>query len=316
MKKKYHWLTRLFIAIAFVGLVLFGLARIYYRATDDFRLSNIIYEMPFQSKWEINSLTPSEKEQLDHILDQKFTYLGKGAQSYAFTSDDQQYVLKFFKFKHLRPLWIVNILPNISPIKEFKERESERKLRKLHGVFDGYRLAYDVNKDESGLIFIQLNPNQNFNKKVTVIDKIGLERTIDLNSVIFIVQHKGKTLRTVLNDLLSTGNVAKFNERVNQIFDLYFSEYHKGIYDRDHGVMHNTGFVGDKPIHLDVGKLSEDEMIKQPQNYKEDLQKIVNKITSWVQQNYPQYYKEIAKNIEDKLSEKYGETYKVLNSEK
>src|ERR1700724_132490 len=88
-------------------LVLFGLARLYYRLTDDFRLSNMTYSLPFKAPWESPSLTPEQHRELAQILNQKFFYIGKGAQCYAFASDDQQYVLKFFKFKHLKPsFWV------------------------------------------------------------------------------------------------------------------------------------------------------------------------------------------------------------------
>ena len=55
---------------------------------------------------------------------------------------------------------------------------------------------------------------------------------------------------------------------------MYISEYKKGIYDRDHGVMHNTGFVEDYPFHLDVGKFSKEESMRQVKFYKKDLERI------------------------------------------
>ena len=91
------------IACCVVLFCLFGIARLYYRLTDDFRLANITYELPFKPSWKVPSLTKEEYSRLAQITNQKFTYIGKGAQCYAFASEDGEYVLKFFKFKHLKP---------------------------------------------------------------------------------------------------------------------------------------------------------------------------------------------------------------------
>jgi len=59
-------------------------------------------------------LSDQEHQELAQILNQKFSYIGKGAQCYAFVSDDQLYVLKFFKFKHLKPNLLVDLIPSIA----------------------------------------------------------------------------------------------------------------------------------------------------------------------------------------------------------
>src|ERR1700722_2869530 len=88
-------------------LLIIAVFRLYFVATDDIRVSNFTYELPFNSKWEVSSPSPEQKALIDKILSQNFTYLGKGAQSYAFESQDQKFVLKFFKFKHIKPSWFV-----------------------------------------------------------------------------------------------------------------------------------------------------------------------------------------------------------------
>lgn len=303
---RWRWVLR----ITLVLLALFVGMRLYFRLTDDFRIGNIQYEMPYHPEWEIPALSEKDQLSLDNILKQKFHYVGKGAQSYVFASDDQLYVIKFFKFKHLRPAWFVDILPDISPFSAYKQKVAARKHRKLYGVFSGYKLAYDVDKDNSGLIFIQLNPSKK-HQEITLIDKIGLKRTVDLGEVVYIVQQKGVTLRTALGELLDKGDISTAKSRIGQIFDLYISEYSKGIYDHDHGVMQNAGFVGDRPIHLDVGKLNKDDRMRQPEIYRPDLLKVAAKMKVWLEANYPKQAPEIVKDIEFKLSNIFGYDVKV-----
>lgn len=280
---------------------LYLLMRLYFYATDDFRLSNISYEMPYQQKWEIASPTPDEEQQLQSILKQEFAYLGKGAQSYAFASDDGNYVIKFFKFKHLRPSLFQDMLPSIGFIKTYKEKQAARKQRKLYGVFQGYKLAYDKHKNESGLLFIQLNTADNPHRTVTIRDKMGFKRIVHLEHVPFILQQKGQTLRVVLANLLQQGNVAAAQDRIGNIFDLYASEYRKGIYDHDHGVMYNTGFIGERPIHLDVGKMVPEESMKQNDAAKKDMQLVADKMIPWLRKNYPQYSPQLETYINQKI---------------
>ena len=97
-----HNIFKRWISFILLALVIFAGFRLYYRLTDDFRLSNMTYQLPFEAPWKVPALTAEEHQQLGRILDQKFTYIGKGAQCYAFASADQQYVLKFFKFNGCR----------------------------------------------------------------------------------------------------------------------------------------------------------------------------------------------------------------------
>jgi hypothetical protein len=299
MKINHRLRNFTYAALILVGL--FGLSRIYFRLTDDFRLANITYEMPYKSSWEVPAMTPEEKHHFDEILNQKFSYIGKGAQSYAFGSEDGKYVIKFFKFKHLKPSLFVDLMPSIGPLKEYKNKQINRKTRLLNSVFDGYRLAYAVHKDETGLIYIHLN-KEACNKSVTLVDKIGLERTVNLDDYPFILQEKVRTTRAVMTELMGQKELPKVKERIGQIFDLYLAEYNKGIYDRDHGVMHNIGFAGDKPIHLDVGKLTKEDSMKSKANAKQDFLFVVRRLNDWFKDNYPADYPEMKAYIDHQIN--------------
>ncbi len=298
------------------ALLLFGLVRVYYRATDDFRLANITYKMPHHQEWEIEQLPADNAKQIDAILSQKFYYIGKGAQSYAFSSDDGQYVLKFFKFKHLRPNWFVNSFPNIPPFSGYRDQLAIRKHRKLYGVFTGYHLAYTEDRDESGLIFVHLNTGNDLKRSVTVFDKIGFEHTIDLDKLPFTLQEKAVTFGHTLDKLLKSDDLTTAKTRIRQIFDLYLREYQKGLYDKDHGLMHNTGFVDAKPIHLDVGKLTKDNEMKNPASYQPDMEFLAWKVNGWIKNRYPQYHVELTEWLSQELTDIFGRPFDFKTSTK
>jgi len=248
---------------------------------------------------------------LAQVFNQKFSYIGKGSQCYAFVSDDQQYVLKFFKFKHLRPNFLIKLLPSTSPFQEFKQRLMERKKRKLLNVFNGYDLAYRENRQYSGLLYIHLVPTQNLQLYVTVIDKIGLERTFNLDEVIFLLQRKGETLRTRLNQVLKQDRLQEAEQAIASILAMYIAEYKKGIIDHDHGVLHNTGFIEDQPFHLDVGHLHQDDQIKQIEVYKQDFKQVIWKINKWMHAYYPHYQPEMSNFLSQEYQRWIGESLDI-----
>ncbi|MDP1880669.1 MAG: hypothetical protein Q8K60_06995 [Parachlamydiaceae bacterium] len=299
-----------------MGVCSFGLFKFYDYLTDDFRMGNIHHEFPedfpFESFWQPVNTTDEEKNHLTYILDQPFHYLGKGAQSYVFSSEDDKYVIKFFKFKNLRPTLFVNLIPPVFPFLEFKNTCIERRQKRLMNVFIGYDLAYKVVKNETQLVYVHLTPTNFFKKNVTVTDKIGRTWHINLDDVYFVLQKKGEVLSSRLSRLLERGNIQKVKSTISTLLGMYVSEYRQGMFDMDHGVTHNTGFIddginGDQAFHLDVGQLCRTEKIKNVEYYKHDLQIVIWRINKWLVDHFPQYHSEIPQFLENEYLKWTGE---------
>jgi hypothetical protein len=288
------------ILILALALSLFGAIRLYFHLTDDFRIANISHPMPERPQWD-TSLDPSAIEDLKKILNQKYTYIDKGAQVYAFGSADGKYVIKFFKFKHLKPSLFITWLPPIGPLADFKEKNVQRKLRKLEGVFQGHFIAYHFDRQHSGILFLHFNPTPQLGLRTQLVDKIGREYSLDLDPIVFVVQKKGETLRQIFSKILKQGNVSLAAHRAEQILDMYVEEYTHGVWDRDHGISHNTGFIGNEPFHLDVGKFSYDATPQPQAFYKNDLKHVASKIDDYIKEHYPQYYEEFHKLFQEHL---------------
>ncbi len=302
---------RIFIYILSIVSIFFGLARLYYDLTDDFRLSNITHDMINEVVWHTPYLSDEQQAQVAKALQQKFYYIGKGAQCYAFASEDNQYVLKFFKFKHLRPNWFIRLLPSISPFKAYKDAVNIKKKHKLQGLFEGYELAYREDREDSGLLYLHLVPTSDLKHKISIIDKIGWKWQINLDDVVFLIQRKGETFRTRMHNQLKENQIEKAKESINRILTMYIREYQKGLYDRDHGVMHNTGFVEDHPFHLDVGKLTKNEQMRQIDFYKKDFEHVVWKIDTWIKSNYPQHYVILSLYLAEQYRNQTGEHFDI-----
>jgi hypothetical protein len=286
-------------AAAIVLLIAVFGARLYMHLTDDFRLGNITYEMPYQKEWTFPPLSAAEEEELSLILQQPFTYLGKGSQCYVFASSDERYVIKFFKFKHVRPSWTDQLLYHLG-FRKSAQKQAARKARKLWGLFHACKLAYDENRKESGLKYVQLNRLGNPSRQVQLIDKIGLKHQIALAELPFIIQEKAVPLETLLHRLLQAGDVAAAEQHLEKVFDFYASEYSRGLLDRDHHVLRNLGFIQKRVVHLDVGKLAKEEKMKQKEYAQDDAKKVAYALNSWISRHYPQHTQHLANYIDYK----------------
>lgn len=289
-----------FVIFVFITLALIGTIRLYYNLTDDFHLGNITFPLERREEWDFPA-NSQEIEEVREILAQKFTYIGKGAQSYVFGSEDGKWVIKFFKFKHLKPSFFISLLPPIGPLEEIKTQNEKRKKRKLEGVFEGHLIAYRYNKDNSGVKFLHFNPTVGLHLKTHLVNKLGFEHAYDLSSVVFVLQKKGETLRTTLSKLFKDGNGALAAQRAIKVLDMYREEYQRHVWDRDHGISHNIGFIEDQPFHLDVGKLSYTQEPQSKEFYQNDLKTVARKINQWAQENYLEESAAFKKDVENHL---------------
>lgn len=300
MKNKYF-------KIFGIVLVLFFSARMYYFLTDDFRLSSITPPSVLPSFLKSVSLSPKDKEELSLLFSQPFYYLGKGAQSYAFVSEDQTTVIKFFKFKHLKPSFFVESLPSFSIFKSYKEQVKNRKMKKFSRVFSGYQLAYEEHKEESALLYLHLLPTQKELPTVRLVNKIGMELLLPLDNLVFLIQKKGDSFEERLKHALDNNQWEQAKKNIQKITAMYLDEYSKGMYDYDRGVLYNTGFVNDTPFHLDVGQLAKDDRYRDRSVYRHHLLEMFGEIHNWMKKKFPDREEQSAEFLSEEYFQLIGE---------
>lgn len=286
-----YWLLGLSILFLIAGVRTFFI-------NDDLRSINLTSPISSRPEWSIQQPSAKERETLEKILSQPFSYLGEGGQSTVFLSADRHYVLKLFRFRRFRPSFFVDLLSNFSWLTSYRQRHSAKREQKMVVAFNGYKLAYDVHAIESGLIFVQLNQPLKF-RPIDLIDKWGFRRRVDLGKTSFVLQEKGEIFSTVLADSLSRGDLEGAKAQIDKLFNLYREEYRKGLHDLDYGIMHNIGVFQDRLFHLDVGKLIYDERIKLPEFQQKDFAKVAAKIQRWVEEYYPNYTDDVSRFLEE-----------------
>lgn len=211
---------------------------------------------PFSEKEISSSLAPSPqwtipapnnevRRELESLFSTPLTFLGEGAQAYAFASNDGKYVVKFFKMRRFTPSLSDMMCPHVV----------RRRLRNLHWVFNGYKIAYDHFRKDTGLLFIHLAKTGDLHQTATLIDTLGKKYLIDLDQTEFVIQERAQPIFSYLETLYREGKVREAESSIAAVLELVKNRTTQGYADRDKGVSNNYGFAQGRPIHLDVGRL-------------------------------------------------------------
>ena len=288
-------MIRKLIICTLLALTAYYLPRFCYDKTDGFKIANIFDNLPYNANWEVKN------PPLIEGMDQKFSYLASGGQAYAFVSEDGKYVLKFFKHHLRRASPLVRYLPLPSSWRKKRSLHIQKRRKKLIRDFNSYKLAMENLRQETSLLYVQLNNSSSLDQTVTIVDKLGIEHNIPLDKVGFVLQEKAELAFPHLLQLVQKDQIMKAKEAIDSILDLIISRCEKGIYDEDARIHRNFGFIGNKAILIDVGRLKLDPSRKDQQVQKQDLYKITRSLRLYLKDICPQ----LADYLQETLDYKY-----------
>lgn len=300
--------SNILLVLCLVGAALYGVGRLYYRVTGGFMESNITSDLAYDPRWEIRDQAPNEKSIVDKELDQPYTYLGKGCQSYVFVAKDGNYVIKFFKYQRFRPQYWLEYFSFIPPVERYRLYKVEKKKKKLESVFTSWKIAYEDLKDETGVIYVHLNKGDSLRKNLVLYDKIGMHHEVPLDQMEFLIQRKADLLCPTIDEMMAKGDVAGVKLLINRLLDMILSEYKRGIADNDHALMQNTGVIDGRPIHVDVGQFVKNGKVKDPIVFNQEIFNKTYKFRNWLKEKHP----EIETFLTERLQEIIGPSFKDL----
>lgn len=273
----------------FVAMALAGLHYFIEKQTHGFRYHHLLSNLPYDARW---ALPPVQEETLSQInarLDQPFTFLGGGGWCYAFLGEDEKTVLKFFKHTDL---CFQNLFKQFSFQKLFlKSPPEEANDYYFHPFnFNSCMLLYHHCQKESGIQYLHLNKTRGLHPTVTLYDPVGVPHQIQLDQTEFIVQEKAELLIPHLKHLIHKGEIEEAKEAIDALLNCLLSFYQKGIRDDDHGLRNNFGYIGGKPVTLDLSSWVEDASIKEPARYKKELVIKTLVLGRWLNKYHPALY--------------------------
>lgn len=287
MKKKKSHLLFLILLTAF-PLVLMGGGLFFCCKTSGFSVDKISSRLTYNRSWEIEPIADSQRELLvQKVFPQTYYYLSAGNQCYAFISEDRQYVLKFFKMRSLFPKGWLNSFP-LSLLQHLGVKQEACHQLFSERIFASYKDAYEILREETGLIYIHLNKTQEFKSKVTLIDNKGKKYAVDLDAMEFVVQKKATKIFDHLNELSKKYKYEDLRESIRSHLRLIALRCEKGFADNDLSIRNNFGFIDNTAVQFDCATLTRDSSMKYPSNFRQEILEAAKRLNGWARENCPE----------------------------
>ncbi len=251
-----------------------------------------------------DSLLPDkERAQLDAIFSQPFYFLARGGQSYAFISQDQTVILKFFKNHHIRFWNFLKQIPLPSAFENFRQQILKKKFHQSPAFFESCKISYFEFRQRTGLIYLHLHKTDCFKRKLTLIDNLGIVHQIDIDSTPFALQKKAEFTSPKLKALIQGKGLATAKLCVDSLLSLIVERCQKGIADRDPNFRRNIGFIDNQAVEIDLGSYSKDESLKNPENLERELVDKTRKLRHWLYEKNPELSLYLSEQINKILEE-------------
>lgn len=248
-------------------LILVFLIFLAVKRTDCFSTDFITRLNNYDKRYELN--LPQDIDNIKGILSKKFHYLTRGRESFIFESEDKKYILKFFDSTRYYTSIYAPSIPFPKFLNDFRKKHYNRRKNKLAFNLSSAKIAYERLKDDSALIYVNLNKTTLFRDKLNITNKYGREFFIDLNDVFFILQKKCDLFYVKYQN--STDENYK-NFLLEAFIDMVHRRTIKLVIDDDIGKKRrNWGIIDKKAVTFDIGRWYVDENLKTPEGYKKEM---------------------------------------------
>lgn len=217
------------------------------------------------------------------VLQQGFTYLSQGRQSFVFESKDGQHVVKFLKSRRF----------------EHRGRDGSRKRAWVH---ESWRMSVAEMAPETGVLYVHLEQLGAPLPVCRFVDPRGVEHCIPMDQVQFLIQKKARSFQAVLKELVSRQEEAGARQLIDQLMDWVQMHCDRGIRDGDRHLMRNVGLLEGKLVHMDVGLLHHDEKLRYDRAARRSLLLDQTRcLRRWLRKQSP----ELSRYLDEKV--RYGE---------
>ncbi len=215
--------------------------RLFFKGNESFCVRFIYSCLPVQPGSEQHSVL--EDGELRAICRQRFHYLAKGLHTFAFVSEDGQYVIKFHRFpSHMRLFPWLN-RPLAYHFKQERVKKKQYNLDKYAYMMQSYEQCFRDLKEEAGLILIHTQRSSDLQQTITIVDKLGAEYKVRLDDVTFILQHRAELIYPTLDRLVQAQRIAEAKQVVSHVVQLIASCCAKGYVDNDPVLRKNYGLL-------------------------------------------------------------------------
>lgn len=248
------------------------------RITRGFKIAKMHLEFPFRP--DLNEVSELSDEEVKGILAQPFCYLNKGAQCYAFLSQDEKYVLKLFRFD--QKLFIG------------KKRSKLSFENKISHFFEGCKLASISASKETGVLYLHLNQTEGKLPVLKARGPWGRPFRLSLDRYRFALQKKAMPLA---DGLFSAKAEGKLSERIEAIISLLENRIAKGIGNTDPSLWRNFGFFEGKAIEFDFGNYIARPDFSDIRCRRAELERYMRPLRAWLEKYAPEHLTDLDERV-------------------
>ena len=282
-------------------LIFFSLNNICKTLTDNFSLRHLTKPGPINSIW----ATEEKPDFLPALLQQKYTYLGKGMQAFVFVSEDGEHVLKVFKplfpkytFHFLGKPYNIRIskIPFAQAV--FALFHKEEIIKQKEKDFQSYTNSFAFLKEETGLEYLHLAKTKDLKTTLQISDKIGAIHTLDLDETCFLLQKRTDLLYPTLFSYIQQNDLSKAKNLLDSFVQLAFTLWEKRVINPT-TVEKNFGYLDAKVLLIDTGRVFKEE---NPLSLKQ-IDNTVHHMKKWLKTKNPllsQYLEELLEKEKNK----------------
>jgi len=252
------------------------------QALCGYNLGKLEIKIPYDPNRSFH-IEPESMKSVRDVFIQKFSYLARGNQSFAFISEDGKFILKIFR----NGGWI-------HPWRKFIRSKLFSPNRKRFGIQNLLRqlaatkVAFEQAPDLTGLIYVHLNLTDSLLPKVCCKDPIGRSFQLDLDKHLFSIQLRATPFEEAYSIAIKSNDREKFKRLTRSFISLLKSRISRGIRNTDAKLIDNFGFIGEQAIEWDFGCYTLEESINQAN----ELSIFTTKAAQFFQANYPEWVDE------------------------
>lgn len=283
------------VKLLFLAICLIGIARFTHHQTHGFRLSKIRGNLCEEKEWSSLQQAPNA------LFEQRYHYLGRGLQSFAFASEDGNYVIKIFNNRYQRFIHCYQLLSHFPFIGAWASTRHVHFHTKLLKTFSSYQIAEKRFRDESGLIFTHLNATSTLPHQLILVDPLHIEHVIDPNNLGFVIQKRASMVYPTLLGYIEAGRIDQAQHAISSLVDLFIAKYQKGIADSDPLIRTNYGFIGETPLQIDIGPFTDDPQMAEPSHYAHEIKRATNSLKNWLDNHCPELSLFLEETLRSKL---------------
>ena len=295
-----------FIFIVAAGLMTLGIQKFCHKKTDGFAVTKI------RTAFSNTSATFSEESPLiREILTQPLTYIGKGGQCYAFSTEDNKYVVKLLKYNNNYPKIWFTLFPFPFGLESYRQEKLTKKSNKLKGEYASYDIALRELKEETGILYFHLDKNTLPKLELHIKDKLQISHKLQADCYQFYIQKKGSPFYSGLEQMIKEGKIDTAKSALDEMLSFLLKRCQKQITDGDDGIWRNFAFQGTHPFQIDIGQFSYNSSLCNGMNYQEDILFFTKDFRNWLKQTHDELFLYFTNSISS-ISDEQTDSQKIL----